>query len=280
MNVKRYSVNNPGTSSKDLVFHNLLVQCGPSFQVDDYHFIALITSGSARVKWKLQEIELTAPCVCFLGPLEPFGFLSSNGIEGSVIQFKSEALGFNGEIFDEQCATPFIPLTHQQLEYTQQLFTSIRNEFELFDNPDRNFLFLQLRAILSHVIRLVRMTTSPSSPLLKSSKEYAELQTLKDLIDIHYKEHRSPVEYADMLNTSYSSLKKNIKRNLNINVSSIIQQRVAYEARKELALTHKTIKAIAFDLGFQDQFYFSRFFKKVTGTSPDTYRNLIQQSSI
>jgi len=47
------------------------------------------------------------------------------------------------------------------------------------------------------------------------------------------------------------------------------------EAKKQLHLTHKSIKEIAFDLNFEDEFYFSRFFKKNVGLSPKHFRESV-----
>jgi AraC-like DNA-binding protein len=44
------------------------------------------------------------------------------------------------------------------------------------------------------------------------------------------------------------------------------------EAKKNLSQSRQTIRAIAEDLGYSDQFYFSRDFKKLVGLSPRRYR--------
>ena len=40
-----------------------------------------------------------------------------------------------------------------------------------------------------------------------------------------------------------------------------------------LDFTHMNIKEISVQLAFEDQFYFSRVFKKETGLAPQEYRN-------
>ncbi len=45
------------------------------------------------------------------------------------------------------------------------------------------------------------------------------------------------------------------------------------QACKELRLTNRPVSEIAGKVGFEDPFYFSRIFKKVTGLSPRDYRN-------
>lgn len=52
----------------------------------------------------------------------------------------------------------------------------------------------------------------------------------------------------------------------------MIQERIALEAKKLIHLTHKPIKEIAQELNFEDEFYFSRYFKKEVGVSPKKFR--------
>ena len=47
------------------------------------------------------------------------------------------------------------------------------------------------------------------------------------------------------------------------------------EAKKLLHLTYKSIKEIAQELDFEDEFYFSRYFKKEVGLSPKQFRDSV-----
>ena len=55
----------------------------------------------------------------------------------------------------------------------------------------------------------------------------------------------------------------------------MIGERIIMEAKRELYLTSKPIKEIAYILGFKDEFYFSRFFKRNTDVSPQLYRDTV-----
>jgi AraC-like DNA-binding protein len=55
----------------------------------------------------------------------------------------------------------------------------------------------------------------------------------------------------------------------------LIHERIIIEAKRELYLTNKTVKEIAWELGFNDEFYFSRFFKNNTEVSPQLYREKV-----
>jgi AraC-like DNA-binding protein len=51
-----------------------------------------------------------------------------------------------------------------------------------------------------------------------------------------------------------------------------MHERVLLEARRLLIQKNSDITQIAFDLGFNDASYFSRFFKKTSGQSPSEFR--------
>jgi AraC family transcriptional activator of pobA len=91
----------------------------------------------------------------------------------------------------------------------------------------------------------------------------------------HYKIKHSPSEYADMLNMTTKSLNRLSKVYFNKTLSNLIAERIVIEAKRELYLTEKPVKKIAFELGFNDEFYFSRFFKSNTKISPQIYRDTV-----
>lgn len=43
----------------------------------------------------------------------------------------------------------------------------------------------------------------------------------------------------------------------------------------ELYLTNKAVKEIAYELGYDDEYYFSRFFKNNVDISPQVYRDTV-----
>ena len=62
-------------------------------------------------------------------------------------------------------------------------------------------------------------------------------------------------------------------------VGDMISERIIAQAKHELYLSDKPIKQIAFELGFDDVAYFSRFFKVRTTVSPDVYRKSFREDT-
>ena len=78
-----------------------------------------------------------------------------------------------------------------------------------------------------------------------------------------------------MLSITPKALTKITKTHLKKTLTDLISERIIIEAKRELYLTNKTIKEIAFELGYNDEYYFSRFFKKNADVSPQIYRETV-----
>ncbi|MBL8995464.1 MAG: helix-turn-helix transcriptional regulator [Spirochaetia bacterium] len=69
------------------------------------------------------------------------------------------------------------------------------------------------------------------------------------------------------------------KRDFGTSVKRFLNERMTLRARDQLARTDQKVREVAAGLGFQDEFYFSRFFKKMTGRSPQEYRKSSRMQS-
>ena len=76
-----------------------------------------------------------------------------------------------------------------------------------------------------------------------------------------------------MLNMNPSCLNELSKRVTGITAGELIRNRVIEETKKLLYSSRMSGKEIAYELGFDDPAYFSRFFKKYTGTTLKEFRD-------
>ena len=88
------------------------------------------------------------------------------------------------------------------------------------------------------------------------------------------KEHQ-PGYYASLLNLTPKALGRITRQHFYKTLTDLIAERVIIEAKRDLYLTTKPIKAIAYELGFDDEFHFSRYFKNHTDVSPQLYRETV-----
>lgn len=98
------------------------------------------------------------------------------------------------------------------------------------------------------------------------------LSELKSLIDKYFKEEHSVSFYAKKMCLTSRTLSNMVKKVSDKTVSDFVKFRLTLEAKRLLLFSKKTIKEIAWELGFDEASHFSHFFKSATNMSPDTYR--------
>ena len=128
--------------------------------------------------------------------------------------------------------------------------------------------YLQLFLAKSSAIKLKAIAENRD----KTEKDEL-MDRFKSLLNEHFLTLHKPSDYAALLSITPDNLTKRATRYFKKTPSQLIQERLILEAKKQLHLTRKSIKEIAWNLKFQDEFYFSRVFKKFTKVSPQTFRD-------
>ena len=78
---------------------------------------------------------------------------------------------------------------------------------------------------------------------------------------------RSVQQYAGLMHITSKYLGECVKENLGKTPGDLIQEMIFLETKVLLRQTKMTVSQIADQLSFEDQSYFSKFFKTVSGTN-------------
>ncbi|MBZ4034931.1 AraC family transcriptional regulator [Flavobacterium sp. 17A] len=105
-----------------------------------------------------------------------------------------------------------------------------------------------------------------------SAKPEKIVQNFNSLIDSYFKEESSVNFYADQLNITPNYLNILSQRYLKTSAGDIIKERTILEAKRLLTSSDLSIKEIAYQLGFSDNTYFTKVFKKYTGKTPGDFK--------
>ncbi|MBI3883401.1 MAG: helix-turn-helix transcriptional regulator, partial [Sphingobacteriales bacterium] len=98
------------------------------------------------------------------------------------------------------------------------------------------------------------------------------LRSFKKLIDENYKEKKLTKEYAELLYITPNHLNALCKDVTGQSAGEIIRDRVLLEAKRLLVNSNSNISEIANELNFVDNSYFTKFFKKYEGITPETFK--------
>lgn len=162
---------------------------------------------------------------------------------------------------------PVISLSNEAYQNILYEFQHIKNELA---KPDILWEIVQART------KLIALMISQEAETIFNHQTVYQTKPLlfkyRSLIDIHYKTEKLVAFYADRLNISANYLNILCKRYFNASATALIHERLILEAKRILLTTEKPIKVIAFDLGFYDVAYFSKFFKKQTQITPHAFR--------
>ncbi|CAH1195651.1 HTH-type transcriptional activator RhaR [Paenibacillus auburnensis] len=107
---------------------------------------------------------------------------------------------------------------------------------------------------------------------VKNERYSKTVTTCKDYIYKHIYENISHDDIARKVDLSPKYLSSLFKKEVGITVSEYIQNTKINEAKKLLSLSKTPISEICTLLNFNDQSYFTKVFKKVSGVTPMYYR--------
>ena len=268
LKIHPFEVENPFEETQRLNHYSLIwVQKGRGILTSEFH------------EYEFQENMLLS-----FSPYQPFSFKSTEGLTGIVVQFHPDffcihkhhqEVACHGVLFNNIYDTPIVLLDGKTSTNFEMVIEQLKEEIKKSALAQYELLISYLKIFLITASRLKReQQAEKEEPNLDKEEPYI-LQNLKNYIESHYKSKHSASDYADMLAITPKALSKLTKSHFNKTLTDLISERIIIEAKRELYLTNKTVKEIAYELGYNDEYYFSRFFKKNAEVSPQIYRETV-----
>jgi AraC-like DNA-binding protein len=94
-----------------------------------------------------------------------------------------------------------------------------------------------------------------------------------EMVRENFKHNYSLAELAHQLGTTQAKLNEMAKLHTGKTAQHVIYGLIISEAQRLLTYQSLSVKEVAYQLGFNDPFYFSNFFKKYTHCSPKSYQS-------
>lgn len=253
-------------------------------QRNNYYSLIWVHEGKGRLKADFSEYGFSANDLLAFSPYQPFMLMPGKTLSGTAIQFHPDffcihrhqaEIACNGVLFNNIYQPPLVAVDGQAEANFRMLIGQMKTEMQHAALAQYELLISYLKIFLITAARLKTAQQKEALAAVSESKEPFILQSLKDAIEQNYKEKHSASDYAALLNITPKALAKISKTYLNKTLTDLIAERIIIEAKRELYLTNKPVKQIALELGYEDEYYFSRFFKNNTDISPQIYRNTV-----
>ena len=106
------------------------------------------------------------------------------------------------------------------------------------------------------------------------SRKAAQIEQFRRLVNEQFKVERGVEHYAQALGLTSGHLGRLCRESLGMSPLDVINARIVHEAQRELAYSILSVKQVAAELGYEDEAYFGRFFKKHTARRPTEFREM------
>lgn len=251
-------------------FTNLSIGPGIPHRDDHYMFI-LQQKGQSVWTIDFKEWELANSTFCFVAPGQVHQSLKNKHIEGWLIFVESELILLEHRLLLDSF------MHHQQTktvspQHPLYTLSHILNKFisDKETTVDSSIIHSYVYALTGLFAR--SFIATQQSNINTNSHKYQLIYSFRNLIKQQFKEIKQVKDYASQLNITPLYLNEVSKEITGFIASYWIQKEILLEAQRLLFHTDLDVKEIAFVLGYDDYTYFSRFFKKNTGTTASLFR--------
>ena len=242
----------------------------------DLFHILYIHQGIARLAIDGEQIVAHAPMIATVPPLCVHGLstddLNISGhlltIPGSSMQYIMNHADNDAEILDKPIVLRGKPTDHFDEE--DHLFQKIAEEDR--ENQTSRFMAIQSLTRLVMVSMIRRIASNESDTTTVLNRDAQRIRKFKKMIENNFVNGSSIKDYAKELGISSAQLNNICRANVGKSALQIVHERTALEARRQLLYTAQNVSEIAYNLGFNDPAYFTRFFTKQIGISPKKFR--------
>jgi AraC family transcriptional activator of pobA len=249
----------------DLHTHDALIQ------------LLYVTRGGGTASIDGQRWPIDPPCLVVVPAGAVHGFSFRSDMDGPVVTAAQKPL--------ESLATTAAPELLQVIRTPRVLPVDVHGRhaqalLPLFDAIAREAqvhapgqVAAGMALLVALFVQIARIGESaPREDRPTRSRKAVQIERFRALLDERFRRREPVRSYADALGITLGQLTRLCREVLGLSVQDVVNARVIHEAQRELVYSTLAIKQVAAELGFDDEAYFGRFFKKHTGYRPTEFR--------
>ena len=235
-------------------------------------------TGSHQIDFNDEEVSPNKVFVISSGQLHQFKDLESP--EGIIIQFDE---GFFSEmddnldsiikysVFNAFHLPPYYLIGSETWERLKGIAAEMNREksdVEKFAHD--SYIYSLVKMFLIVLIREGLRTDN--KPIYNNSAAYQYFINFRKALDNNYRRYHTVQQYATALRMSSKTLTQRVIQYSGQSPLQLINNKLIVEAQRMLRSKPMLIKEIAYELGFDDDSYFVKFFKRQTGLLPSEFK--------
>jgi AraC family transcriptional regulator, transcriptional activator of pobA len=238
-----------------------------------------VKSGLLLLELNLKSYYLEAGTVCYLAPGQIRRIKTDSDMQMEYLRIESN-------YFYSVCAEvrfPLIPVdSHHQSrpmlitikpgceQELSEIFIKISDLSDMHEGQVE-LLNIWLRLFMVYLKRNIE----PGNSANLQSRDMELANRFLALLSQYFTTKKMVADYANELNVTPNYLNQIVKRVSGFSASHHIQQFLILEAKRLARASTRSMKQIAYDLGFDDISHFSKFFKNKSGLNFTTFKKTL-----
>jgi AraC family transcriptional activator of pobA len=247
----------------------------------DFFLVILFTQGKGKHEVDFETFKIEKGVLFVLKPGQMHYWELSDDVDGFVFFHSKEFFdkGFislsikDFHFYNSFQGTPYFKLNEKQLNKINFAMNELVVEYVKND-------FFKWQKIHALILLVYIEISREKTPLgnIKNQTYLTKLMQFEDLIEVNFKSEKFVKEYAFKLNITEKHLNRIVKSCIGKTSTQLISERIILEAKRMLIYSKLNVTQIGEELGYFDNSYFVRFFKKNVGITPFAflikYKNL------
>lgn len=241
----------------------------------DHYVCFFIESGELNFSVDFQPVEIRRPSLLISSPGQVHKLGYAKDITGWGLAFNASFIDQDSRMIIENSFTKVALLNLGDTEkkwfsgILQLIYSSVHEEKEA------HFAQALIQTLLNSFFyksAAIFQTQEDVRSRNYSTRSIEITKQFRQLVKEHFPKLKKPADYASKMALTVSYLNDTVKSTTGFHATWLIQQEIFREAQRLLFYTDKSVKEVAFQLGYDDYKYFIRMFGKITGMSPASFR--------
>jgi AraC-like DNA-binding protein len=236
---------------------------------DPYGRLYYVDDGEGMIEHHGQEFRLCKGGLYLIPPQTIAKYECTSYLELYWIHFTAQAFGVM-DIFS--LLEPSFRLDDKEMPYSRDLFEILVKGWASED-PGCN---LEIDGIVRQLLGRFyggRYEVADAERL----KGLSRMRPVLDYIDLNISNAVTLNDLAEVIHLHPHYFSNLFKETMRIPPMTYLVRRRTEKAQQLLVMTDDSVKRIAWAVGYDDEFYFSRAFKKIVGLAPFDYRKHVQE---
>ncbi|OJX01324.1 MAG: hypothetical protein BGO70_16295 [Bacteroidetes bacterium 43-93] len=232
--------------------------------------ILWLKEGSGTYIADIDAVQMDADTIYMFKPQQALSVLVADEARGYVIHFSLDFLGVKPDTFRQFTGSSLFDILSGTLTIPAGQDDSLDVLVSKMKEQDVN------DPIVPELMKVMLLLLNQKNNVVSErANGYGNIFLVKkffNLLEQKFLTMKMVNNYARELSVTPNYLNEMIKKNTGFSARHHIQQRVIMEAKRKIMQEGLSMKEIAYYLGFDDSYHFSKYFKNVSGSNFSEFR--------